>query len=572
MRICQPDTYTKGAILYYVATKRGTQPEVTFKQDGTIYSSTGSPITAWDGNADDTETGFVTLQPGETLWVGAFKAGYEPTLVEFNDKTVFPECRPLQLLRLTEKGCQVLGKTFDPAKPKYINYRDDLKNEAGNAINADRHFHYIFERTHTYGQETGRHVKIEQISEADFRKIFGPKDDEVAPEYAENFLWTSDYYVFVADVDAFKANFAEADNAAIKEIKVVTPSRTYNALYNEFDRTATNADGSLATGATPQKVGYYGAMIEDQGRLGVKTIASEMTYTAGGAEYTTEANALTTPRIPSAYGFSYAYEYTDPEPAKLHEKDEYAGKDFMKFAVDAAVNGQEASEVLVPTADVNPRHLNVVFKFRRPNISPLILQHYDIYYDIKFNRVDETSGEAVRTLLAGSGVYVDNEQNSNADDAIYRFRVDDVLPHSAINPEFEISDCRFVGNTQNEAYSSFASNFGADKMSIIVKNNSERVPMQVEEFWLAPGETRQVNGEDRVDWLYVSHKDMQDQGDILIKDSDNNVTTIHSLFYHVETYLPDTEHYNAYEYLVKHDGTHAGSPPTPIIPSSPTSR
>jgi len=556
VRVICPETYTRGAKLYYVISTGDDKPSVTFNQDGSVASSTGTPIIPWYGDENDTESGYVTLKQGENLWVGAFKAGYEPALVQFNDYTVFPECRPMQLLRLTEKGCNVLNLTFDPSKPKYINYRDDLKDEAGNTINANRHYHYLFERTHTYGQETNRHIEITQISEEDFRNVFGPDDDNVAPEYAENFLWTSDYYVFALNESDFKANFGENDVQNIS-VKVITPSRTYTALYNSFNRTQTNADGSLASGATPVKVGYYGAMIEDQGRLGVKTIATELSYSVNGTDYATEANALTTPRIPSAYGFSYKYEYTDPEPANLQDREEYAGKDFIKFAVESSIENHGPSEVLVPIQDVNPRHLDVVFTFRRPNISPLILQHYDIYYDIKFNSVDESDGEAVRTMLPGSGIYVDNEQNRGDDDGIYRFRVHDVLPNGSVNPEIEIADCRFVGNTQNEAYSTFASNFGNSRMSSVIKKNSERIPIEVNEFWLAPGETHETDGVKTVDWLYISHKDFEDHGDILVKDSDNNQTTIHSLFYRVETYLPGTDYYNSYEYLVKHDGTHA---------------
>ncbi len=555
VRISCPGTYTRGAVLYYVISANDAKPSVTFNQDGTIASSTGTEITPWYGDETDTESGYLTLQQGEQLWVGAFKAGYEPAMVEFDDFTVFPECRALQLLRLTEKGCLALNLTYDPAKPKYINYRDDIKDEAGNPVNTDHHYHYLIERTHTYGQETNRHIEISQISKEDFHKVFGPDYDNVAPEYAGNFLWTSDYYVFALNEADFKAKFGENDVTNIN-VQVITPSRTYTALYNSFNRTQTNADGSLASGATPVKVGYYGTIIEDQGRLGVKTISTELTYSVNGSNYATEAHVLTTPRIPSAYGFSYKYEYTDPDPANLQNLEEYAGKDFIKFTVKSAIENRGSSDVLVPISEVNPRHLDVVFTFRRPNISPLILQHYDIYYDIKFCRVDESNGTAVRTLLPGSGVYVDDEQDRAVDDGVYRFRVSDVLPNADINPEIEIADCRFVGNTQNEAYSSFASNFGNSRMSSVIEKNSEHIPMNVSEFWVAPGETHETDGVKSVDWMYIAHKDLEDRGDILVKDSDNNQTVIHSLFYHVEAYIPGTDYYNSYEYLVKHDGTH----------------
>lgn len=206
--VTRPDVYTKGAKLYY--TTDGTAPSVTFNEDGTVASFTGTAIDApWSGSADDTN-GIISLSQSQTLMVGAFKAGYEPTIVEYSNLTVFPECRPMQLLRLTPAGRtaigaeSLMGSAYDATKDIYVNYRNDLVDASGSVAQSNNHYHYLIQRDHTYGQDLNRHVTIKQISEEQFRAVFGPDNVNVAPEFARNFLWTSDYYVFALNTEDFK--------------------------------------------------------------------------------------------------------------------------------------------------------------------------------------------------------------------------------------------------------------------------------------------------------------------------------------------------------------------------------
>lgn len=565
VRISRPSNYTKDALYYYVISESGDKPAVTFNTDGTVSSAEGTSVTVWTGNADDTTTGVITLGQGETLWVGSFKAGYEPALVEYTNNTVFPECRPMQLLRLTDKGRGILLSHFkytdkifdgnyDANKPLYINYRNDLINDDGSVADNDHHFHYMIQRDHEYGERNDRQVWIEQISEDQFKEVFGSNYINVDDKHSKNFLWTSDYYVFAVNLEEFESNFS--DNVTINSVKVITPNRTYTALENEFKRRATDSDGTYVYGSEAKTVKYYGAMLENQGSLGAKMLTTQVNYTVNGKEYTTETSAETSPRIPSTFGFTYEYQYVLEEESTL--KAENPEKDFVKLSVPSAIEGKPNSEALIPIHELNNHHLNLVFKFHRPNISKHILKVYDIYYTIKFNRVDETDGEPVRTLLAGSGRYLDNEEDEGKDDAVYRFRIDDVHPSSKVYPELEISQITFVGNSNNENYSQYNANFGDQKTTGPAPNNSERKPLSISELWISKTPNRKLDdGRVVADWMYLGHKDMEDTPDIVVNNPNTagpeKMITISSSFYHIETYIPDTDYYSSYEYLVKHD-------------------
>lgn len=565
VRVSRPASYTLGAKLFYVISDNDAKPSVTFNLDGSVAASTGTEVIAWTGDAADTTTGIVNIPEGQSLWVGAFKAGYTPTIVPFNNNTVYPECRPMQLLRLTDAGrkaidaASIMGADYDAAKDIYVNYRNDLVAEDGTVADSDNHYHYLIQRDHTYGQELNRKVTIKQISEQQFRAVFGPDNTEVAPEYAKNFLWTSDYYVFALDTESFKANFDATANVEINNVRVDGPELTYTALQNTFKRRATNADGSFIDGEEEKDVTYYGAMLENKGRLGSKFLTTTLKYQVDEVDYETSTETEVVPLIPSAYGFTYEYEY-DQDLDNTLSKEVENGKEFAKFRVESSIEGKPAVEVLAPAADIKARHLDLVFKFRRPNISPLILQNYDIYYTIDFNRVDTTDpANPVRTLVAGSGVYADNEVDMSNDDAVYRVRIDDVNPMSTINPEIQIEKCTFVGNSANTTYGQFASNFGPQMIQAPAPNNSKATPMSVSELWISKAPKREVDGKQVADWMYIGHKDLA-ADDVIITDSDGKETKITPYFFHFETYIPDTEYYNSYEYLVKHDETTHNEP------------
>lgn len=560
VRVSRPASYTLGAKLFYVISDNDAKPSVTFNLDGSVTASTGTEVIAWTGDAADTTTGIVNIPEGQSLWVGAFKAGYTPTIVPFNNNTVYPECRPMQLLRLTDAGrtaidaAGIMGADYDAAKDIYVNYRNDLVAEDGTVADSDNHYHYLIQRDHTYGQELNRKVTIKQISEEQFRAVFGPNNTEVAPEYAKNFLWTSDYYVFALDTESFKANFDATAKVEINNVRVDGPELTYTALQNTFKRRATNADGSFVEGAAEEDVTYYGAMLENKGRLGSKFLTTTLKYLVDDVDYETSTETEVVPLIPSAYGFTYEYEY-DQDLDNTLSKEVENGKEFAKFRVESSIEGKPAVEVLAPAADIKARHLDLVFKFRRPNISPLILQNYDIYYTIDFNRVDTTDpANPVRTLVAGSGVYADNEVDMSNDDAVYRVRIDDVNPMSTINPEIQIEKCTFVGNSANTTYGQFASNFGPQMIQAPAPNNSKATPMSVSELWISKAPARESDGKQVADWMYIGHKDLA-ADDVVITDSDGKETKITPYFFHYETYIPDTDYYNSYEYLVKHDET-----------------
>lgn len=560
VRVSRPASYTLGAKLFYVISDNDAKPSVTFNLDGSVAASTGTEVIAWTGDAADTTTGIVNIPEGQSLWVGAFKAGYTPTIVPFNNNTVYPECRPMQLLRLTDAGrkaidaASIMGADYDAAKDIYVNYRNDLVAEDGTVADSDNHYHYLIQRDHTYGQELNRKVTIKQISEQQFRAVFGPDNTEVAPEYAKNFLWTSDYYVFALDTESFKANFDATANVEINNVRVDGPELTYTALQNTFKRRATNADGSFVEGAAEEDVTYYGAMLENKGRLGSKFLTTTLKYQVDEVDYETSTETEVVPLIPSAYGFTYEYEYgQDPSNTLANEVEQ--GKEFAKFRIESSIDGKPAVEVLAPAADIKARHLDLVFKFRRPNISPLILQNYDIYYTINFNRLDTTDpSNPVRTLVVGSGVYADNEVDMSNDDAVYRVRIDDVNPLSTINPEIQIEKCTFVGNSANTTYGQFASNFGPQMIQAPAPNNSKATPMSVSELWISKAPARESDGKQVADWMYIGHKDLA-ADDVVITDSDGKETKITPYFFHYETYIPDTDYYNSYEYLVKHDET-----------------
>lgn len=565
VRVSRPASYTLGAKLFYVISDNDAKPSVTFNLDGNVAASTGTEVIAWTGDAADTTTGIVNIPEGQSLWVGAFKAGYTPTIVPFNNNTVYPECRPMQLLRLTDAGrtaidaATIMGVDYDAAKDIYVNYRNDLVAEDGTVADSDNHYHYLIQRDHTYGQELNRKVTIKQISEQQFRAVFGPNNTEVAPEYAKNFLWTSDYYVFALDTESFKANFDATANVVINNVRVDGPELTYTALQNTFKRRATNADGSFVEGEEEKDVTYYGAMLENKGRLGSKFLTATLKYMVDDVYYETSTETEVVPLIPSAYGFTYEYEY-DQDLDNTLSKEVENGKEFAKFRIESSIEGKPSVDVIAPAADIKARHLDLVFKFRRPNISPLILQNYDIYYTIDFNRVDTTDpSNPVRTLVAGSGVYADNEVDMSNDDAVYRVRIDDVNPMSTINPEIQIEKCTFVGNSANTTYGQFASNFGPQMIQAPAPNNSKATPMSISELWISKAPKREVDGKPVADWMYIGHKDLT-ADDVIITDSDGRQTKITPYFFHYETYIPDTEYYNSYEYLVKHDETTHNAP------------
>ncbi|MDE6007518.1 MAG: Ig-like domain-containing protein [Muribaculaceae bacterium] len=569
VHVMRPETYTKDAIYYYVVSDDSTKPSVTFNQDGTVSASEGTLIEPWNGKADDTN-GVITFNEGQTLWVGAFKPGYQPSVVEYNSLTAFPECRPMQLLRLTEAGRELLldpkdfdsrlifDGHYDATKPLYINYRNDLVNEDGTLVESDNHYHYMIQRDHTYGSNNSRKVWIEQISEKQFNKIFGNSYINVDDEHAKYFEWTSDYYVFALNQDDFYSNFENSDDVIFDSPKVVTSERTYTALENKFKRRPTNADGSYVEGEKAQEVIYYGAMVENQGNLGAKTLTTQLHYAVGKEpkEFSTETTAEVAPKIPSVYGFTYEYQYERDETPSLAEDNQ--DTEFVKLSVPSAVEGMGNSEVLIPINELNSRHLNLIFKFHRPNISKHILEKYDIYYDIRFNRLDMTDPEnPVRTLLSGSGVYMDTEKDSEQGDAVYRFRIDDVHPTSTIYPEIEISKVTYVGNSGTDAYGQCLSNFGDQKTTAPAPNNSERTEMNIGDVQLVKvkGSEKEIDGKKYADWKYIGHSDFNYTPDIIIGSSDpeKNPLTLESSFFHIESYVPGTDYYQSYEYLVKHD-------------------
>lgn len=571
VRITRPANYTKDAVYYYVISEDNSKPSVKFNQDGSVISFNGTAIDPWTGTEEDTN-GSVTFAEGETLWVGSFKSGYESTLVEYNNLTAFPECRPMQLLRLTDAGREFIVDQFDvesemfdghynPACPLYINYRNDLVNEDGTFADNDYHYHYLIQRDHSYGSSENRKVWIEQISEEHFRNLFGNDPLNVDEEHSKNFEWTSDFYVFALNENEFKSNFNPTATVTIERPKIVTNDRTYTALENVFFRQPVKSDGSYDYSKEEECPTYYGAMMENMGKLGAKTLTTQLTYSVDGKKFTTETGAEVAPRIPSFYGFTYEYQYEqegqDQDGVGSLTEDNL-DKQFVKLSVPSAVEGKPNQEALIPIGELNSRHLNLIFKFHRPNISKHILEKYDIYYNIKFNRLDMTDPEnPVRTLLTGSGVYMDTETKAEESDAVYRFRIDDVHPTSTIYPEIEISKVTFVGNSGTESYGQYGSNFGNLKTLAPARNNSERTPMNVSDLMIVmdPESVKEVEGKKYADWKYIGHSDIYHDPDIIVNNEHTgNTITLSSSFFHIESYLHGTDYYNSYEYLVKHDG------------------
>ncbi len=526
VQVTRPTTYTVGATLYY--TMDGTDP------------ATSATRMAIEPGAEPLQ-----LPTFATLRVAAVKDGYESSEVQFNDATVFPECRPMQLLRLTDDGINEVAGYLEQAgieptaeKPVYINHRQDVDDPD------IPEYYYFFQREHEYGvqEHEYRGVLVEKVD----KEVFN-----IITSNPENFYWTSDYYVFVMNKQQMLDNFEHPEEVAIvdEEVKVIDGDKEYIALksYVELE------EGNV--------VQYYGAMLENRGSIGVKELTSTITYSVDGNPFTTENNASITPVIPNPYRVRYLYQDSRHEGTLA---DTYGDYDYLKFKVPSSVkveDGDEApagwnthTDVLVKPGDIQPRRLDAVLKFTRPNISPLILENYDIYYTVNFYSVNETTGE--RRLLRGSGIYRDEEKDyAESEDNSYRFLIEDVSPLSTVNPELEVAATRFVGNDNAEsAYSSFTANYGTEAQSVVAKNNSRKGKTNIGNIWLTYKENE---ADGTVDWTYIGHTDLTSQDVIFDTDPSDETTAdvyINGMFFHMELKLGGE--YRSYEHLAMHIDDH----------------
>lgn len=529
--VTRPTVYTVNATLYYAY------------DDDEMVIDDAHRINYVEGTVDF-ET--IPFDGHEKVRVVAVKKGYANSEeAVYTPYTFTPRAHAIQLLELTDEGKN--------------NFKLLLSEEDENFIPEDAPC-YVTYRTIPNGQfyllkETGLGVEGEFEMAACTDNIEAGKLIKYRPENSQqenvNVKFTTDYYVHVLDESEFFATVGES--ATIKEAKVYVNG---------------SANGRPAQAATFKLNGedkvYHGVLLKRYGAIGTIMLKSEVAYKVineSRAEESYHENGYDqiTPVIPSVYGGHYAYVYSQEE----QDLSETYPTDFLKFKVESRVKKNDdgtwaQNEVLIPTADLNPRHFNAVITFYRPNVSDEILRRNDIYYtvDIKGTKND----------VKGSGLYVDRAQANlelGENDVVpeyYQFTVTDVSPRSEYYPILKVTATEYVENyVQSTDYGRFASNYG-DNLEVHAQNIPAVSNGKVEKIHLGklePGQSDLFgnrNSGTHNSWMYKGHYHLDHPGDIAHTNADNTeaAVALTPVYYHVETYTPGVEHYASYEYLVKH--------------------
>ncbi|MDE6318060.1 MAG: hypothetical protein K2L73_06635, partial [Muribaculaceae bacterium] len=331
--VTRPTVFTQNAAYYYAYD----DDEMVIDDDHRINYVEGTV---------DFET--IAFDGHEKVRVVAVKKGYANSEeAVYTPYTFTPRAHAIQLLELTDEGKENFKALLDDNDKNFI---------------SDNAPCYVTYRTIPNGQfyllkETGLGVEGEFEMAACNDNVAARELIDYRPVNAQsarvNVKFTTDYYVHVLDETEFNATLGET--AAVGEAKVYVngstngrPAQAATFKLNGEDRT------------------YHGILLKRRGRIGTIVLKSEITYNVVNDEnaeetYVENGYDQITPVIPSVYGGHYAYVYSQDE----QDLNETYPTDFLKFKVESRIkknaDGSWAqSEVLIPTADLNPRHFNAV--------------------------------------------------------------------------------------------------------------------------------------------------------------------------------------------------------------------
>lgn len=530
VQVSRPGNYTVGARLYYSYDDAEVVEDEAFRVNYAAGSTEFEPI---------------SFEGRKKVNVRAFKEGYEPSdIAEFTSFTFVPRAHAIQLLELTDKGKTEFAAILDDAS-----FIDEGRNYVTNRTVVTGQFYVIKE------QADGKVLMTPVNNNVTARDLieYRPKGGH---EAGVNVNWTTDYYVHVLNETEFLNAIGGAEVLATGNVADVKASIYVNGATDAIptQRISLKLNGEDMT--------YRGALLKRGGAIGSMVLNSTLEYSVttdnGTSTYRESGSDQITPKIPSVYGGHYAYTHTQ-EPQDLSGR---YPTDFLKFTIESRVHKNDdgswaKSEVLIPTADLDPRHLDATITFYRPNVSKEILLRNDIYYTIKL------TGSMLN--VKGSGLYVDRAQASleNVTDAEipekYQFVITDLSPREEYFPTLEVVSTEYVENySADENYGRFISNYG-DNLEVEASNNPMLRTGEVSKVHLGklePGQSDRSGNKNLTDqyaWMYKGHNDLKAPNDVVHPGDDTEEEVLMApVYYHVETYSTSHSDYASYEYLVKH--------------------
>lgn len=540
VQVTRPGGYTIGARLYY---SYDDEPIVEDESHRLNYAS-GSTMfeqIPFDGHSK------VNVQ--------AVKDGYEPSdIAVYTPYTYVPRAHAVQLLELTDEGKAEYAKLLGSDAEGFI---DETPCYVTNRTVETGQFYIIKES----GDELLMTPCTDNVKAREL-KDYRPANTSAAKV---NVKWTTDYYVHVVDEDALLSAIGGAEKLGNGD-NVVDDGEIVAKIFvnGSADGIGTKRSPFMLNGVP--KV-YHGALLKRHGAIGTIMLNSTVEYTVkaetGDENYAESGSDQITPLIPSVYGGSYAYTYSQERQDLTRDYP----TDFLKFKVESRVKKNDdgtpsESEVLIPTSEVDPRHLDVAITFFRPNVSDEILMRNDIYYTVQITGRDSD--------VEGSGLYVDRVQDNMADGAstvlpeYYQFTVKDVSPREDIYPTLEVAATEYVENyTGSDNYGRFISNYG-DNLVVEAANSpmlGQGTISKIHLGHLAPGGSDlrgNTNSSGKYSWMYKGHNDLVPPEELVHDNNDNTEDAIRlaPVYYHVETYSSGMTDYASYEYLVKHVDGH----------------
>lgn len=540
VQVTRPGGYTIGARLYY---SYDDEPIVEDEAHRLNYAS-GSTMfeqIPFDGHSK------VNVQ--------AVKDGYEPSdIAVYTPYTYVPRAHAVQLLELTDEGKTEYAKLLGSDAEGFI---DETPCYVTNRTVETGQFYIIKES----GDELLMTPCTDNVKAREL-KDYRPANTSAAKV---NVKWTTDYYVHVVDEDALLSAIGGAEKLGNGD-NVVDDGEIVAKIFvnGSADGIGTKRSTFMLNGVP--KV-YHGALLKRHGAIGTIMLNSTVEYTVkaetGDENYAESGSDQITPLIPSVYGGSYAYTYSQERQDLTRDYP----TDFLKFKVESRVKKNDdgtpsESEVLIPTSEVDPRHLDVAITFFRPNVSDEILMRNDIYYTVQITGRDSD--------VEGSGLYVDRVQDNMADGAstvlpeYYQFTVKDVSPREDIYPTLEVVATEYVENyTGSDNYGRFISNYG-DNLVVEAANSpmlGQGTISKIHLGHLAPGGSDlrgNTNSSGKYSWMYKGHNDLVPPEELVHDNNDNTEDAIRlaPVYYHVETYSSGMTDYASYEYLVKHVDGH----------------
>lgn len=540
VQVTRPGGYTIGARLYY---SYDDEPIVEDEAHRLNYAS-GSTMfeqIPFDGHSK------VNVQ--------AVKDGYEPSdIAVYTPYTYVPRAHAVQLLELTDEGKTEYAKLLGSDAEGFI---DETPCYVTNRTVETGQFYIIKES----GDELLMTPCTDNVKAREL-KDYRPANTSAAKV---NVKWTTDYYVHVVDEDALLSAIGGAEKLGNGD-NVVDDGEIVAKIFvnGSSDGIGTKRSPFMLNGVP--KV-YHGALLKRHGAIGTIMLNSTVEYTVkaetGDENYAESGSDQITPLIPSVYGGSYAYTYSQERQDLTRDYP----TDFLKFKVESRVKKNDdgtpsESEVLIPTSEVDPRHLDVAITFFRPNVSDEILMRNDIYYTVQITGRDSD--------VEGSGLYVDRVQDNMADGAstvlpeYYQFTVKDVSPREDIYPTLEVVATEYVENyTGSDNYGRFISNYG-DNLVVEAANSpmlGQGTISKIHLGHLAPGGSDlrgNTNSSGKYSWMYKGHNDLVPPEELVHDNNDNTEDAIRlaPVYYHVETYSSGMTDYASYEYLVKHVDGH----------------